>query len=153
RQRANVHSAPHICLVRRPLAAPKRLARASIAPALTRAARRSGARQRRCAPPQMFTSSYHVIGFPLVQNAIASVQDFCHCSANCWYTRNGFMDAIWSLLANGQLPAGPKLGKEFSFDNIADGSGDLICSSQASIMLSIVWICILIILWICVRVV
>jgi hypothetical protein len=33
-----------------------------------------------------------------------------------------------------QLPAGPKLGKDFSFDNIADEFGDLICSSQASIM-------------------
>jgi hypothetical protein len=32
------------------------------------------------------------------------------------------------------MSAEPKLGKDFSFDSIADGFGDLICSSHASIM-------------------
>jgi len=59
--------------------------------------------------------------------------------------------------AVGQLPAAPKLGRDFSFANIADeaviGSGDLICSSHASIIRSRVSICILVIFCSCSRVV
>ena len=49
------------------------------------------------------------------------------------------MEFVANALAFGQLPAGLKLGKDFSFDSIADGDtvigfGDLICSSQASII-------------------
>src|SRR6516165_9982470 len=50
----------------------------------------------------------------------------------------------------------PTPGKDFSLDTIADdeapiGFGSLSCSSQASIMRSIVWICISEMLCICVR--
>jgi hypothetical protein len=49
----------------------------------------------------------------------------------------GFVAA--NAFALGQLPTGLTPGKESSFDSIADGEpviglGDLICSSQASIM-------------------
>ena len=49
------------------------------------------------------------------------------------------MAAFWKVSALGQLPAAAKPGKDFSFDNIADGEaaigfGNLTCSSQASIM-------------------
>jgi hypothetical protein len=64
----------------------------------------------------------------LVQNAIESDQTFCHCSTNCI----GFI--VDTSPKFGQLAPGPKPDKEFSFDSIADGFGDLICSSQASII-------------------
>jgi hypothetical protein len=57
----------------------------------------------------------------LTQNAIASVHAFCHCSANCIQNCEGFATAIWKAPASGQLPAGLTLGKDFSFDSIADG--------------------------------
>src|SRR5215813_2423567 len=63
------------------------------------------------------------------------------------------MGFVANALAFGQLPAGLMPGKDFSFDSIAVGFGDLICSSQASINRSIVWICILVMLCICARVV
>src|SRR6516225_6043778 len=63
----------------------------------------------------------------LVQNAIASDHIFCHCSTNCM----GFI--VDTSPRFGQLPAGLKLDKDVSLDSIADGFGDLICSSQASI--------------------
>ena len=47
----------------------------------------------------------------------------------------GFVAA--NAFAFGQLPAGLTPGKDSSFDSIADGElviGDLICSSQASII-------------------
>src|SRR5262249_20600247 len=59
------------------------------------------------------------------------------------------MGFVANALAFGQLPAGLMPGKDFSFDSIAVGFGDLICSSQASINRSIVWICILVMLCIC----
>src|SRR6266498_1129693 len=79
-------------------------------------------------------------GWPaLTQNAIASAHAFCHCAANCIQNCKGFVAAIWKAPAFGQLPAGLTLGKDFSFDSIADGEpvigfGDLICCSQASII-------------------
>src|SRR5215831_6086666 len=68
------------------------------------------------------------------------------------------MGFVANALAFGQLPVGLMPGKDFSFESIADGEpvigfGDLICSSQASIIWSIVWICILVMLCICARVV
>src|SRR5689334_3123160 len=74
--------------------------------------------QRPCAPPA------------LAQNAIASDQAFCHCSKNCTKKCIGF--AADGSAAFGQAPAGRKPDREFSFDNITVGFGDLICSSQAS---------------------
>ena len=49
------------------------------------------------------------------------------------------MGLVANALAFGQLPVGLMPGKDFSFDSIADGEpvialGDLICSSQASII-------------------
>ena len=49
------------------------------------------------------------------------------------------MGFVANALAFGQLPAGLTPGKDFSFDSITDGEpvigfGDLICSSQASII-------------------
>jgi hypothetical protein len=79
-------------------------------------------------------------GLPaLTQNAIASVQAFCHCSANCIQSWKGFIAAVWKASAFGQVLAGLKLDKDFSFESIADGErvvglGDFICSSQASII-------------------
>jgi hypothetical protein len=50
----------------------------------------------------------------------------------------GFIADIGKASALGQVPAGLTLGKDFSFESIADGTvigfGDLICSSQASII-------------------
>jgi hypothetical protein len=57
---------------------------------------------------------------PLAQNDIASAQAFCHCSANCIQNCMGFITAIGRASAFGQLPAGLKLGKDFSFDSIAE---------------------------------
>jgi hypothetical protein len=49
------------------------------------------------------------------------------------------MGFVANAFAFGQLPVGLMPGKDFSFDSIADGDtvigfGDLICSSQASII-------------------
>src|SRR6516165_7202710 len=75
---------------------------------------------------------------------IASAHVFCHCCAICIYIANGLNAAICAPAALGQPPAGPKLEMDCSFDSIADDElGDLICSSQASIIRSVVWICIL----------
>ena len=67
---------------------------------------------------------------------IASDQVFCHCSATCVQNWMGLIAAVCKASAFGQLPAGLTLGKDFSFDSIADGELviDLICSSQASII-------------------
>jgi hypothetical protein len=56
----------------------------------------------------------------LTQSAIASAQAFCHCSAACIQNWKGFTAVVWKAPAFGQLPAGPKLGKDFSFDSIAE---------------------------------
>ena len=68
-----------------------------------------------------------------------SAQDFCHCSAICTHICKGFIAAFWKASGLGQLALALKLGKDFSLDNITDGEavigfGNLICSSQASIM-------------------
>jgi hypothetical protein len=74
----------------------------------------------------------------LVQNAIASVQAFCHCSINCVQDCMGFIAAIGKASALAQVPAALTPGRDCSFDIIPDvtviGFGDLICSSQASII-------------------
>jgi hypothetical protein len=70
--------------------------------------------------------------------AMASAQAFCHCSANWIQSCMGFIAASEDASALGKVPKGLTLGNDFSFDSIADetviGFGDLICSSQASIM-------------------
>ena len=74
----------------------------------------------------------------LAQTPIASDQVFCHCCAICIYSPKGLKAAICATVALGQLPAGPKLEMDCSFDSIADDElGDLICSSQASISRSV----------------
>ena len=67
------------------------------------------------------------------EKVIASVHAFCHCSATCMYTPKGLHAAICdAAAAPGQMPAMPRLGKDFIFDRIADDElGDLISSSQA----------------------
>ena len=81
---------------------------------------------------------YYVPCRPLPIALIASAQAFWHCPANCIQNCIGFIAAGGKASAFGALPAGLKPGKDFSFDSIADeaviGLGDLICSSQASIM-------------------
>ena len=74
----------------------------------------------------------------MAQNDIASAQAFCHCSASCIQNCMGFI-AVCQAFAFGQLPDGLTPGEDFRFDSIADGElvigfGDLICSSQASII-------------------
>src|SRR5262245_32315534 len=86
----------------------------------------------------------------LVQPVITSVQDFCQCSAICIQNCIGFVAPIWKASGHPEPAAG------FSFCNIADGEavvafGNLSCSSQASMMRSIILICISVRLCICVR--
>jgi hypothetical protein len=82
---------------------------------------------------------------PLEPTPIASTQAFCHCSANCIQNCIGFIagpakESALGQAPAGQAPAGLASGQDFSLDSIADdaviGFGDLICSSQTSIMLS-----------------
>src|SRR5215471_6801074 len=96
-------------------------------------------------PPRVSRFSFPTPGGPGIDGGtaledywrrIASAQAFCHCSAHC--TQN-CMGLVANALAFGQLPVGLTPGKDLSFDSIADGElvirfGDLICSSQASIM-------------------
>ena len=73
----------------------------------------------------------------LIQYDVASAQAFCHCSTTCVQNCMGLTAAVCKASAFAQVPAGLTLGKDFNFDSIADGElviGDLICSSQASIM-------------------
>src|SRR5262249_23070694 len=81
---------------------------------------------------------------PPTPTPTASAHAFWHCSAHCTQNCIGFIAAPAKASALGQVPAGT-LGRDFSFDSIADGAvigfGDLICSSQTSIMSSIIWIC------------
>ena len=77
-------------------------------------------------------------GLPaLTQYDVAFAQAFCHCSATCVQNSMGLIAAVCKASAVAQVPAGLTLGKDLNFDSIADGEpviGDLICSSQASIM-------------------
>src|SRR5262245_32073493 len=77
---------------------------------------------------------------------IISEQAFCEFSASCIQNWKGFIAACWKASVLGQLALAVKPGKDFSLTSIVDGEaaigfGDLICSSQASIMRSIVLIC------------
>src|SRR5215467_2757305 len=76
-----------------------------------------------------------------VQLVIISVQDLCHCSATCIQNCMGFVAPMLNASAPGQLPS--ELEPGVSFCSIADGEavvglGNLSCSSQVSIMRSIV---------------
>src|SRR6516225_335967 len=90
------------------------------------------------------------------QYVIVSAQDLCHCSANCIRSCKGFIAPFWKASVLGQMPVEPKPGKDFNLESNADGEavvgfGNLSCSSQASMMESIVLICISVVLCICVR--
>src|SRR5262249_2360310 len=85
-----------------------------------------------------FSAVARHFGLPaLTQYDVASAQAFCHCSATCVQNCMGLIAAVCKASEFAQVPAGLTPGKDLNFDSIADGEpviGDLICSSQASII-------------------